>query len=796
MTLSIKDGDGAPTTLKTNGSGTHVPHHVVDSSALPSGAATSALQDDILTALAAVSTAIGNLLTTAGFQARIPANGQATMSASVPVVVASNQTAIPVTDNSSTLSVDDGGSSLTVDGTVSVSGTVTVGSHAVTNAGTFAVQVDGSALTSLQTIDDVVVAEDAAHGSGDKGVMALAVRRDANTTLADTTGDYAPLQVDANGSLKVAITAGAGSGGTASTDDGAFTAASGSGTPMMGFASSDAVDSGDVGVVAMTTARGLHVNLRDGSGNAMVFAEDAAHTTGDPGLMMFAVRRDANTTLVDTTGDYAPLQVDSAGSLKVAITAGAGSGGTASTDDGAFTAASGSGTPMMGFATTDAVDSGDVGVVAMTTARGMHVNLRDGSGNAMTFAEDSAHTTGDPGLQLLAVRTDTAGSRVDTDGDYESLQTNDNGALRVCLTNVDSGIVGPPTAIIGYLDDVATSTASEDSPAVARITSYRALHVNPRDNSGNELFKAEDVAHTSGDPGLQMLAVRKATPANLSNSDGDYEPLQVSAGRVWASTTIDAAIPAGNNNIGDVDVASVPTDPFGANADAASATGSISAKLRFIASTGIPVTGTVTVGSHAVTNAGTFVVQENGAALTALQLIDNIVLSEDLAAQNNDPGVQMLAVRKATPANLSGNDGDYEPLQVSAGRLWASATIDAALPAGTNAIGKLAANSGVDIGDVDVTSVSAPSTVFAGQKTVTTAGTEVSLASSQTLTQGVWIKALHANTGFIYVGLNGVTSTTGFVLDNGESVFVPIANISTIFIDSSVNGEGVSYLGF
>lgn len=45
----------------------------------------------------------------------------------------------------------------------------------------------------------------------------------------------------------------------------------------------------------------------------------------------------------------------------------------------------------------------------------------------------------------------------------------------------------------------------------------------------------------------------------------------------------------------------VTADPFGANADAASATGSISAKLRFIAGTGIPITGTVTVASHAVT---------------------------------------------------------------------------------------------------------------------------------------------------------------------------------------------------
>lgn len=40
---------------------------------------------------------------------------------------------------------------------------------------------------------------------------------------------------------------------------------------------------------------------------------------------------------------------------------------------------------------------------------------------------------------------------------------------------------------------------------------------------------------------------------------------------------------AGTNNIGDVDVLTVPADPMGANADAASATGSISAKLRAIA---------------------------------------------------------------------------------------------------------------------------------------------------------------------------------------------------------------------
>jgi len=166
--------------------------------------------------------------------------------------------------------------------------------------------------------------------------------------------------------------------------------------------------------------------------------------------------------------------------------------------------------------------------------------------------------------------------------------------------------------------------------------------------SATHLGKAEDAVHSSGDVGVMMLAIRKDTAAAVA-ADGDYVPLQTDAnGRLVVleqyspdikafldtitntghpitgtvtvgshavtnagtfAVQVSSALPAGNNNIGDVDVATVPADPFGANADAASATGSISAKLRFIAGTGIPITGTVTVGSHAVTNAGTFAVQ-------------------------------------------------------------------------------------------------------------------------------------------------------------------------------------------
>jgi hypothetical protein len=78
------------------------------------------------------------------------------------------------------------------------------------------------------------------------------------------------------------------------------------------------------------------------------------------------------------------------------------------------------------------------------------------------------------------------------------------------------------------------------------------------------MVKLEDVAAADADAGVPAMAVRKATPANTSNADGDYEMLQMSSGRLWV-------------------------DPSGV---------------------------TLTVGSHAVTNAGTFAVQATLASET------------------------------------------------------------------------------------------------------------------------------------------------------------------------------------
>lgn len=76
----------------------------------------------------------------------------------------------------------------------------------------------------------------------------------------------------------------------------------------------------------------------------------------------------------------------------------------------------------------------------------------------------------------------------------------------------------------------------------------------------------EDVASANGDTGTIALAVRKATPANTSGTDGDYEALQISAGRLW--TDAGALLPTSlGAKVGTGSLSVVPaSDGFGVNA--------------------------------------------------------------------------------------------------------------------------------------------------------------------------------------------------------------------------------------
>lgn len=168
--------------------------------------------------------------------------------------------------------------------------------------------------------------------------------------------------------------------------------------------------------------------------------------------------------------------------------------------------------------------------------------------------------------------------------------------------------------------------------------------------------------------------------------------------------------------------------------------------------------GTLTVDAGTVTVTG---------GLTDAQLRASAILT--LMSELPDTAAGDLA---AIAAALEGT------LTVDAGTLTLSA-----LPAGTN-----------NIGDVDVATVTLPGALYSGQTSVTTAGTAVALASTQALVSGVTIKALAANTGIIYVGPSTVDSATGFELAVGEQIFLEIANLSSVYIDAAVNGDGVSWV--
>lgn len=263
---------------------------------------------------------------------------------------------------------------------VTVGNTVTVGSHAVTNAGVFVVQVDGSALTALQLIDDPVATLGTTTYSEatTKGTIMGAVRRDADTTLVDTTNEISPLQVDANGRLKVEVFDGGDShtvdnGGTfvVQVDGNALTAlqliddivyvddtathATGSskGALIMAAATptDTAVSANDIGAVAMTTDRKLHVAVMDAlpAGSAAIGKlaansgidigdvdvtsvvpgtgasnlgkpEDGGHTSGDVGVMALGIRVDTpNAARADTDLDYIPLATYRTGAVRTAI---------------------------------------------------------------------------------------------------------------------------------------------------------------------------------------------------------------------------------------------------------------------------------------------------------------------------------------------------------------------------------------------------------------------------------------------------------------------------------------------
>lgn len=80
-----------------------------------------------------------------------------------------------------------------------------------------------------------------------------------------------------------------------------------------------------------------------------------------------------------------------------------------------------------------------------------------------------------------------------------------------------------------------------------------------------------------------------------------------------------------------------------------------------------------------------------------------------------------------------------------------------------------------------------------GQKDVASVGSAVKLTDVKT--KVVEIRAKKTNSGKIYVGLSDVDSSNGYILEADQAVQLPVS-ADTLYIDASVNGEGVSWIGW
>ena len=261
----------------------------------------------------------------------------------------------------------------------------------------------------------------------------------------------------------------------------------------------------------------------------------------------------------------------------------------------------------------------------------------------------------------------------------------------VSITSVD--ITSLPTGSEAMADSTPVTIATDDTLVTALKTALEAIQ------STAGVKKITD-ALPAGTNAIGKLA------ANSGVDIGDVDVLSLPT--LPAGTNAIGKLAANSGvDIGDVDVLSLPSLPAGANSIGTLGANS-GVDIGDVDVTSLPVGNAAMAASTPVTIASDDTL--TSAVKTAVEVMDD--WDESDRAKVNP------IVGQAGIASGTGVDGATVPRVTLA--------TDVALPAGTNAIGKLAANTGVDIGDVDVTSLPVGNTNMA-------ASTPVTIASDDTL---------------------------------------------------------------
>ncbi len=209
-----------------------------------------------------------------------------------------------------------------------------------------------------------------------------------------------------------------------------------------------------------------------------IYTENVATPAASVGIAGMYERDDALSTLAIAEGDWTHGRVDSTGALWVNVT---NADGTA-TDDSAFTPGTGTGAVIFGFAdetAADSVNEGDVGAVRMTLARELKVQPNDfltpagdsmvddtndalqvsivsGSSAGTEYTEDAAAPANPAGPAMMLQRDDALGGLTPIEGDWTHAYANGNGALWVAVDGNITVDLSPTDNAV--LDNIETNT--------------------------------------------------------------------------------------------------------------------------------------------------------------------------------------------------------------------------------------------------------------------------------------------------------------------------------------------------
>jgi hypothetical protein len=267
----------------------------------------------------------------------------------------------------------------------------TPATRAVTNAGTFAVQLTGAS----NNINNVSGTVSLPTGAATAANQTNAAQK---TQIVDGSGNV--IASTAN-NLNVQCANCSGSGVSA-VDEAAMTEGTSVFAPAGGYYKSAITNltTGQEGMVALTPSRSFHVSLYDASGNALLGQQTAANSMPVilPAATITALTPPTTVTVTQATGTNLHTVCDSG--------CGGGSGGTSATDESAFTQGTTTLTPIGGLFKTSytALTSGQAGVAQLTSNGGLYTNVDKIQGTNVSVNAGASDT----GTQRVALSYDGA----------------------------------------------------------------------------------------------------------------------------------------------------------------------------------------------------------------------------------------------------------------------------------------------------------------------------------------------------------------------------------------------------